>query len=512
MITFIQSLQLYLRKHGANRTIAHAFQKLYYDYLGGYTRWFKRHTSDASELDRQRCDNFSRPCLISVIIPVYNASPVFLRELADSLLAQSYSQWEACLFDGGSTEETTLCELRRIAASDPRFRVQFAERNGGISENTNAAVSMARGEYLAFCDHDDLYTPDALYYIRKAIDTTSAELIYSDEDKIKGKRLFDPHLKPDFSPDLLCSCNYICHLMVFSRALLERVGGFRPEYDGSQDYDVVLRAWEMTDHIHHIPRVLYHWRMFASSMSHSNEERCLLASQRALESHFSRMGVSGNVSTQAPYLHVQYDVDCNWPITLILWNDGNVAVTYEQIKRLLDRTDYPNVEIITYGCESAEIDIDGAAIHIISADDSLHFFARLNKMAECASGAFVCFLNVTLQPQTSHWLKEMLSHACRAHVGVVTSAIDADKRENLHSGDRLERESIDIYQGIIHNIQATSCTYMMLRRDLFIRSGGFCCSQGDEDACDTALCHKLIDSGLYNVYTPYASARSIDGL
>ena len=217
----------YVRTHGIIYTGVRIWQRSFARFSSKYARWFKAHQPNAAELAAQRAYQFDKPLKFSIIVPIYNTKPEFLRELADSFLSQTYTDWEACLLDGHSTDPSTLQELDRIASLDTRFHVQHAEQNLGISGNSNLAIAMATGDYLAFCDHDDLYTPDALFCLRQAIDETCAEFLYSDEDKLLNGHLYEPHLKPDYSPDFLRSANYICHLMAYSRDLMARLGGLK---------------------------------------------------------------------------------------------------------------------------------------------------------------------------------------------------------------------------------------------------------------------------------------------
>ena len=282
----------YVRLNGISYTARRAVEKFRDQYLREYDRLYRRVRATPADLEQQRHRAWKETPLISILVPVYNTNPRMLRELADSFLAQTYPHWEAVLLDGASTKPETAAMLREIAGLDGRFRVIFSGENLHISGNSNAALTHARGEWIALCDHDDLYTPDALYWVMDAVEREQPDFLYSDEDKVTedGRVYFAAHFKPDYCPDNLRSGNYICHLMVMRRSLMDAAGGFRSAFDGSQDHDLALRCMEHTTRVTHIPRVLYHWRSVGSSMSHQNLMRCVDAARRAVEEHSNRVG------------------------------------------------------------------------------------------------------------------------------------------------------------------------------------------------------------------------------
>ena len=240
---------------------------------------------------------FTPSMRLSFLIPTYNTPPELLRALADSLLHQSCGAWEACFYDGASTRADTRELLQALTQEDNRFRVTFGAENRGIAGNTNAALTMATGKFVALCDHDDLLAPDAVRCILEAAQD-GADFVYTDEDKVSadGTHFFEPHLKPDFAPDSLRSGNYICHITAASRALMNAVGGLRPGFDGSQDHDLALRLSENATKITHIPRILYHWRMLDTSFSHQKAQTCADAAARAVADQLRRLGDSLQLS------------------------------------------------------------------------------------------------------------------------------------------------------------------------------------------------------------------------
>ncbi len=257
-----------------------------------YHRWIKKHEPSPRELARQRTTILARRPLISVVVPAYNTPERFFSEMIESVRTQTYPHWELCIADGGSSAS-------HHPGADNRIRLQHLDENRGIAGNTNAALAMATGDYVAFLDHDDVLAPFALHALAEAINRhPDADFFYSDEDKLdeSGQRV-DPCFKPGWSPDLLRHHNYICHLVVLKRSLLERLGGIRPGFDGAQDYELVLRASEKAEQIVHIPLVLYHWRLHPQSTAQNTASKQYLvdAGKRALEEHLHRIGTVARV-------------------------------------------------------------------------------------------------------------------------------------------------------------------------------------------------------------------------
>lgn len=278
----------HISKHGFAKTSTKCGSKLLQRIFCTYDRSVRRREQDAAMLLQQRA-NQPAAGLISIVVPIFNTDPMMLKALADSLTAQTYNAWEAIFYNGGSTKGETQRALDEI--HEPRIRIVHGRENLGISGNTNAAIALSRGDYVAFCDHDDLLAPDALWHTAQAIESVYPDMLYTDEDRVSsdGRYYSDPHRKPDFNHAALCEGNYICHLMTVKRTLLDELGGLRPEYDGSQDHDLALRISEATDSIVHIPLVLYHWRRVKTSVSQQRLAQCEGASARAVRDHLAKM-------------------------------------------------------------------------------------------------------------------------------------------------------------------------------------------------------------------------------
>lgn len=445
-----------------------------------YQGWIAKHTQPAPT-------PFHTSRTLSFLIPTWNTRPDHLAALADSLLAQSCPAWEACLYDGASTDSSTSEALNDLARRDPRFRVTLGSENGGISGNTNAAYAMAAGDVIALCDHDDLLAPDAVRCILEAADA-GADFIYTDEDKVSadGKHFFDPHLKPDFASDSLRAGNYICHITAMTRELAEQLirrDGclLRSAFDGSQDHDLALRATELAAKVTHIPRILYHWRMLDTSFSHQRAERCVRAACAAVRDQLTRLHLPGVVTMESLRVRIRYAVP-EATVTAIVWGEGRIPALPA------------DVQIIRVGGP-----------------------AEFNAAARRAAGEYVLFLRAGMKPLDRDWLSELLMHAAREGVGCVGSAILDGQRfyrhagyavgvpggaVSHHSGQWLYGRPYMITDRIVRNVTGVSSALLMIRRETFLRFGGFGEYISDLRGADLGL--KCMQAGLVNVYTPHA--------
>lgn len=431
---------------------------------------------------------------LSFLIPTYNTRPDLLHALADSLLMQSCPSWEACFYDGASPSAETRAALTALASRDPRFRVTLGDRNDGISGNTNAAYAMASGDVIALCDHDDLLAPDAVRCILEAAEE-GADFIYTDEDKVSadGTRFFAPHLKADFAPDTLRAGNYICHITAMTRALAEtlvREDGclLRSAYDGSQDHDLALRATERAGRIVHIPRILYHWRMLDGSFSHQKAERCVQAACDAVRDQLRRLSIPAKVSMEALRVRIRYAVP-EASVTAIVLGDGAIPQLSGEVIRAADASE-------------------------------------LNEAARRAPGEYLLFLQAGLKPlDRAGWLTEMLMYAQRPDVGCVGSAI-LDRRRfyrhagyavdvsggavSHHAGQWLYGHPYMITDRLVRNVTGVSGALLLIRRETFLRLGGFGAYESDLRGADLGL--KCLQAGLVNVYTPHAAMIMPDAI
>ena len=318
-----------------------------------YQQWFQRHRASTQDLQRMRVEGsaFVSQPLISILTPVFDTPVPWLREAVNSVLTQIYENWELLLIDDGSTATDLLGALPGVAARDRRIRLVRLESHQGISAALNRGLDLANGEWVTFLDHDDVLEPDALFQnVRLLQENPGLDLIYSDEDKLTDQGFDSPILKPDWSPDFFLSCNYLCHMIFMRRDLVREVGGFQPQFDGSQDYDLLLRVTERTNRIHHIPRVLYHWRRSENSSASDVRQKPgqLEASWHAIEAHLKRRGEPGHVAVdwRTHAFCVRRELLQAKKISIVFWSRNDV----EQLRRCVEivsaKTNYPNYEIV----------------------------------------------------------------------------------------------------------------------------------------------------------------------
>lgn len=459
-----------------------------------YRRWLQKHLPDEETLRRQTAEARAEGGSLSILVPCYQTPPQLLDALVASVAAQSDPHWELCLYDGASQSQETRQALAKYAHGDPRIRVCFGTRNDRISGNTNHALDMATGDYIALLDHDDLLTPDAVFEVRKAIRETGAEILYSDEDltNATGRRFFHPHMKPDFSPTHLNSCNYICHWLAMKRELAVRIGGLDSHYDGSQDHELVLRAIDACGQPpYHIPRVLYHWRMLSGSMSHQRLEQCTDASVRAVSAHLARQGIKAACEADGNLVRVSYALPEQADVSLLVlgreeqgagFPDGVLAETLRPLPSEWNENPY------------------------VMAD----------AMLRRAKGRFVLLMNPALRVCDPNAVTELLMLACQADVGAVGSRIQRSGGLTYEAGfavgcgqgvARRGAECNFWVERTAHEVAAVPLDWMLVERDKALQAGGF----APRNACaameDVALCERLRAQGMRCVYTPHARVR-----
>ena len=336
----------YLRQFGPRRYAGLVVRRMNSsDKIPAYEKWARQNDVKADELARQRKYHFAYEPKISIVIPAYRTRKKYLRELLQSIEKQTYRKWQLCIADGSGEDACVEEVVKKYTARDPRICYRRLEKNEGISGNTNEALRMADGEYIVLCDHDDVIPPNALFELVKALQDREVDIVYTDEDKISmdSSRRFDPNFKPDFNPDLLCSTNYICHLFLFPRSFYEKYGGFRKEFDGAQDYDLILRYTEKAGKICHIPKILYHWRSHYGSTADNPESKSYAFENgaRAVREHYERLGIPARVGhgVLAGTYHTVYDWGEEPLISIIVPNKDHVG----DLKKCMDSVDSKSI-------------------------------------------------------------------------------------------------------------------------------------------------------------------------
>lgn len=505
-----------------------------------YTEWIRRYDTLTDELRagmRDRIDAFARKPLISVIMPVYNPKPKWLEEAIESVRKQIYPNWELCIADDASTDKVTRPILERYAKEDPRIKIVFREKNGHISVASNSALGQATGEWIALLDNDDLLPEHALFWVADAINhNPDVRLIYSDEDKINesGKR-FNPYFKCDWNVDLFYSQNMISHLGVYRTDLLKKIGGFRERFEGAQDYDLALRFIELIEpkQIHHIPRVLYHWRSHAKSTASSAEARrakpyALPAGHRALNEHFQRGKINGMVEQLAYGYRARYDLPDSVPlVSLIIPTRNNLHLLQKCIVSILKKTTYSNYEIliIDNGSDDPETlqyleELQAKPnIRVVRDDRPFNFSALNNTAVKLVRGELVGLLNNDLEVIAPEWLSEMVSHALRPGVGAVGARLWYPNETLQHGGviiglggvaghahHHMHRHHYGYFgrAALTNSFSAVSAACLLIRKVVYIEVGGF--NENDLPVAfnDVDFCLRVREKGYRNVWTPYA--------
>ena len=422
-------LKQYIKSFFGNVSDDNIFEKFWNPLVqDDYLKWLEKNEKEC------KIESLEYNPLISLIIPVYNVEPQLLKECINSVLNQRYENFEICLADDCSTNEETKKCLRDFESKDDRIKVVYREKNGHISKASNSALEIASGEYIGLLDNDDMLHKDALYEVVKVLNTDkSIDMVYTDEDKIalNGKRYF-PHFKPDFSPDTLFSSNYICHFTVLRKSIVDDIGGFRSEYDGSQDYDLFLRFTEKTNNIHHIHKILYHWRMIEGSTSSdaSSKNYAYEAGKRALEDCLKRRGISATVSMiGTPQMYeINYNVKNNPLISIIIPTKDKSDVLERCLKSIYNKTDYKNFEIIVVDNNSIEEKtftlLDNYKkkynnFSYITIKCPFNYSYLNNEAVKKANGEYIVLLNNDTEIITCSWLTKMVGYASQSHVGCV---------------------------------------------------------------------------------------------
>lgn len=496
-----------------------------------YARWMEQHQLTAERLDALHRDAralTARP-LISVLTPVFNIDEPWLRRCIESVRSQVYDNWELCIVDDASTQPHVQRVLAEYATLDPRIRVERLERNSGIVAASARALAMAQGEYVALLDHDDELTPDALLEIVKLlIEQPELDLVYTDEDKLdpSGRRV-EPFFKPDWSPDLLLSINYICHLSVYRRRLLEEVGGFRPGFDGSQDYDLVLRFTERTQRIGHIPKILYHWRKVPRSTAAIADAKpyAFESAQKALRETLQRRGVDGAVTMSPPGMYtIRYAIRDEPFVSIIIPTKDKADILRTTIDSIEQRSSWRNRELLIVDNGSIEAGAQryleelGRRHRVLPYPEPFNWSAINNFAAARARGEYLLFLNNDVEVIAPDWIEALLEHAQRPEIGAVGAKLLYPTRTVQHAGvvmgvggvanhafRRLAAEDNGYFglPNLVRNCSAVTGACMMVRADLFRQQGGF-----DEKLRvafnDIDFCLRLRERGLYVVYTPHA--------
>ena len=488
-----------------------------------YRRWLRINEK------MPKYENLKYQPLISVLIPVYNVKRRYLEECVDSVLNQKYDNFEIILVDDNSTKKDTLKTLKEYEGN-PKVRVIYRKENGHISRATNDALKAAKGEFVALMDNDDVIPENALYEVVKVLNKDKKiDFIYTDEDKIteKGER-YDPNFKSDWAPDSFLSSNYMSHLGVIRKSLVDKVGGFRVGYEGAQDYDLYLRVTEETDKIYHIPKILYHWRAIAGSTAAEigNKNYAVERGKKALEDAMKRRKIAAEVKVhdKCPYFYLEYKIKKEPLVSIIIPTKDAAEITGQCLRSVYEETTYRNFEVIVVNNNSEEKATFALFekykkkyknFRVIDANFEFNY-SKINNMAVRESkGEYIVLLNNDTKIITPNWLELMVGYASQRHVGAVGVQLIYPDDTVQHGGVvlglgvashvfmNLPKDAV-IWGGrlsVPYDYSAVTAACLMVARDKWNEVGGL------EEKLKVAFNDvdfnlKLLEKGYYNVFLP----------
>ena len=484
----------------------------------------------------QEKTKFSKKVKFSVLVPLYNTPENFLIEMIESVQKQTYRNWELCLADGSTEDFAYVGNLcKKLAKKDKRIVYKKLEKNLGISENTNECIKMATGDYIALFDHDDVLHPSALFECMKQICDNGADYLYTDEATFLGDDITEIitfHYKPDFSPYNLLANNYICHFSVFSAKLIDKVGMFRNEYDGSQDHDMILRLTDAAENVVHIPKLLYFWRSHANSvaMDINSKAYAIKAGQNAVHDFLLTKGINSEVSSSPAFptiYRIKYDIKDNPLVSIIIPNKDHYEDLFRCVSSIKEKSTYKNYEIVIVDNGSTEQDVKQYYIElekennvkVLSYDYPFNYSAINNYAVSSCDGDYLLLLNNDTEVITPEWIEELLMLAQKDDVGAVGAKLFFADKTVQHGGivlklgqDRIAGHShmgADYrnpgYMGKMfytQNISAVTAACLMVKKSKYLEVGGF-----DEEQRvaynDVDFCLKLDRSGLKNIFNPF---------
>jgi glycosyltransferase involved in cell wall biosynthesis len=532
--------------HTASRTLSpllgddHRKQKA----AENYAKWIRDYDT-LTDFDREailrRIQRLGKRPLISVVMPVYNSPDKWLRRAIESVRRQLYPHWELCIADDCSSRAQVRRILEDYARKDSRIKVTFRKERGHISHASNSALDLASGQFIGFLDHDDELSEHALYMVAEELNGhPEADLIYTDEDKInkRGKR-YDPHFKTEWNDDLFYSMNCISHFGVYRTSILRAIGGFRPGYEGSQDYDLTLRVIERTtaDRISHIPYILYHWRAVPGSTARGHNEKLYAhnAARAALRSHFERLGKTATIEAgYRNYHRVVNPLPASPPlVSLIVGTRDRLDLLRQVTSGILEETDYAPIELLIIDNQSTdpatlayldEIQRD-ARVRVIRYEAPFSFSAINNLGVSKARGEIIGLINNDIKVISPDWLREMVSHAVRPEIGAVGAKL-------YYANDTIQHAGVIVGLGgvaghaqkhfsrtdpgyncrlhVIQNFSAVTAACLVMRRQLFSDLGGLNEVNLPIAFNDVDLCLRLRERGYRILWTPYAELYHLE--
>ena len=502
-----------------------------------YQEWIRRYDTlddeSRSSMQRKLATHAYQP-LISVVMPVYNANPEWLAKAIESVRSQIYPNWELCIADDASTNKTIRTLLQKYSDIDSRIKVVFREKNGHISATSNSAISIVEGDWIALLDHDDLLSEHALFWVADCINSNpSAQMIYSDEDKIdEGGTRSSPYFKCDWNIDLFYSQNMFSHLGVYKTELINAVDGFRIGLEGSQDHDLALRCIEKIDHkhIHHVPKVLYHWRIHEESTARSLDVKpyAAIAGEKALNEHFQRMGVKATTESIGYGYRTKYALPEALPlVSLLIPTRNGLELLKQCIDSILSKTSYSNFEIIIIDNGSDDTDTlnylksvtDNPSVRVIRDERPFNYSALNNSAVKHSRGEIIGLINNDIEVISPGWLNEMVSLALQPNAGAIGARL-------LYPDDTLQHAGVTLGMGgvaghphchlpkthhgyfcranLTQSFSAVTAACLIIRKDIYTEVEGL--NEADLRVAfnDVDFCLRVREVGYRNIWTPFA--------
>ena len=492
-----------------------------------YAAWYEKNKVSEEELTKQRNKEFPYMPLFSILVPVYNTPIPYLREMLDSVRNQTYQKWQLCIANANPENEEVARILNQYLEMDKRIQVVNVPENLGIAQNTNKALSIAKGDYIGLLDHDDMLAADALFEAVKTVNDENADVIYTDEDKItmSGEKHFQPNFKPEFMIDMLRSNNYICHFFIAKASLMKEIGGFRGEYNGAQDYDMIFRCTERADNIVRIPKVLYHWRMHEQSTAENPESKryAFDAGKKVIEDHLKRCGESAEVQmTEYPgFYRVKYAIKEKPRVSVVIVKETKNTIPKDTLIKIADDYGRDRVEFcVVDGNYKGDIEFDGISINTLPWKKKCNNTEMLNYGIEKTKNEYILVLSSYIIKVSDNYIETFVSNTMRKNVGAVGGKMYFSNGTIKNAGLFIKKDGTieEVFkklprlcvgymnrQSMQQNMQAITFDDIMFKKSLWkkIKNG---ISKSKSLQRDVEICTKIRGNDLLLVYTPWAES------
>lgn len=492
-----------------------------------YAAWYEKNKVSEEELTKQRNKEFPYMPLFSILVPVYNTPIPYLREMLDSVRNQTYQKWQLCIANANPENEEVARILNQYLEMDKRIQVVNVPENLGIAQNTNKALSIAKGDYIGLLDHDDMLAADALFEAVKTVNDENADVIYTDEDKItmSGEKHFQPNFKPEFNLDMLRSNNYICHFFIAKASLMKEIGGFRGEYNGAQDYDMIFRCTERADNIVRIPKVLYHWRMHEQSTAENPESKryAFDAGKKVIEDHLKRCGESAEVQmTEYPgFYRVKYAIKEKPRVSVVIVKETKNTIPKDTLIKIADDYGRDRVEFcVVDGNYKGDIEFDGISINTLPWKKKCNNTEMLNYGIEKTKNEYILVLSSYVIKVSDNYIETFVSNTMRKNVGAVGGKMYFSNGTIKNAGLFIKKDGTieEVFkklprlcvgymnrQSMQQNMQAITFDDIMFKKSLWkkIKNG---ISKSKSLQRDVEICTKIRGNDLLLVYTPWAES------